>query len=297
MDETSFDVLAQVVGAHISRRRVLVRTGALPLVGGLAALLGQEGQITAKPRPKKCPSQDQVCDGKCGSVTYKCKKKTKTVNCGSCTCDVCHSTCQFSTIQAAIDAAPAGATIRVCRGKYIENISIAKDLTLVGITNPNTWVVLESPGDTRVVHVAAGDVSLKTFKITGGQSDAGGGILISAGATLRTTNCMVSGNTAVISGGGIRNNGVLEMTDSIVSGNTAGFQGGGIYSYYADTDLIGSTVTGNTSATHPDGWPTGGGLYNWASFTLCTEDGVVFGNSPEDFGGGGGDGVIEDCQA
>jgi pectin methylesterase-like acyl-CoA thioesterase len=41
-------------------------------------------------------------------------------------------TAGFTTIQAAVDAAPPGATIRVCAGTYTEQVTIKQDLKIRG---------------------------------------------------------------------------------------------------------------------------------------------------------------------
>src|SRR5271156_3638965 len=42
----------------------------------------------------------------------------------------------YTTIQAAVNAAPSGATIEVCPGTYAEQVTISAPLTLKGVTNP-----------------------------------------------------------------------------------------------------------------------------------------------------------------
>src|SRR5271154_3756493 len=42
----------------------------------------------------------------------------------------------FNTIQAAVNAAPSGASINVCPGTYTEQVAITKSLNLVGIGSP-----------------------------------------------------------------------------------------------------------------------------------------------------------------
>ncbi len=53
---------------------------------------------------------------------------------------------QFSSIQAAVLAASAGDTIRVCPGTYPEQVRIDKNLTVVGIPVRNENLILLSPG-------------------------------------------------------------------------------------------------------------------------------------------------------
>jgi parallel beta-helix repeat protein len=58
---------------------------------------------------------------------------------------------QYNTIQAAVSAAPSGATIEVCPGTYAERVTIATTLTLKGVTdttNDAGAVVVTIPGGT-----------------------------------------------------------------------------------------------------------------------------------------------------
>lgn len=68
-----------------------------------------------------------------------------TVSVGSCITGGIH----FSTIQAAVNAVPAGSTIRICPGNYPEQVVINKNLTLKGVesdTASNPVLVVPTPG-------------------------------------------------------------------------------------------------------------------------------------------------------
>jgi hypothetical protein len=43
----------------------------------------------------------------------------------------------YSTVQAAINAAPAGAIVKVCPGRYTEQVKISQAVTLEGMTTNN----------------------------------------------------------------------------------------------------------------------------------------------------------------
>ncbi len=73
------------------------------------------------------------------------------------------------SIQAAIDAAAAGDTVRVLRGRYVENLRIAKPLTLQGVERPTVSGGLA--GDT--IRVAATDVTIDGFIVANSGSDLG----------------------------------------------------------------------------------------------------------------------------
>jgi hypothetical protein len=115
MDADLFDQLITTLAAAGTRRRLLGLLSALPLVGGLVALLDPDevdahgrrhrrkkrhkhgkGRRRKHHRKKRCQpnSKATTCAGKCGPVKNNCKK---TVDCGACACDppcdVCF-TCQ-----------------------------------------------------------------------------------------------------------------------------------------------------------------------------------------------------------
>lgn len=279
MDTASFDRLARHIGAHCQRRSLLRSFTVLPL--GLA-IASAALPSQARKRKKKCKKKSKVCKGKCGKVTYKCRKRKKTANCGSC-CDVCPSGCPFASVQAAINAAKPGATIRICCGTYTESLQITKNLTLAGNCSPSR-PALQGTGAARVLTVSGGTVSLQGLLITGGR----GGIANSA--TLTMTGCLVSGNHALGEGGGIDNVAMLTLRDCEISGNTASTSGGGIANNGGTVALEdGTTVIGNQAIS-------GGGIYNNGPIntggpgtSTCSGGSSVSGNIPTNcvaFGGG-----------
>ena len=56
------------------------------------------------------------------------------------TLDACPTGSSYPTIQAAIDAAAPGDTIHVCAATFLENITVTKDLTLLGASQDGTIV-------------------------------------------------------------------------------------------------------------------------------------------------------------
>lgn len=71
--------------------------------------------------------------------------KAATVTVGTCISGGIH----FTTIQTAVNAVPAGSTIRVCPGNYPEQVVINKNLTLKGVESDtafNPTLVIPSPG-------------------------------------------------------------------------------------------------------------------------------------------------------
>jgi hypothetical protein len=164
-------------------------------------------------------------------------------------CDVCASGCSFATVQVAIDAATAGATIAICPGTYAENLTIAKDVRLVGAgagTDPRATIV-RGTGATSVVKTKTANVVLQNLRITGGRGDGGG--ISNLGTTLKVIGCTVSENTDPgASGGGIYNTGHLDLIESTVTANESA-SGGGIYTVgrNAILQLTNSVIRENTA--------------------------------------------------
>jgi hypothetical protein len=163
----------------------------------------------------------------------------------------------FSTVQAAVDAASDGDTIRIGPGSFAGGVSIAKSVSLVGVSAGATRIKGGGPVLTifRDFDPAGLAVSIRDLTITGGLNNSGGvlfggGIWIptgqistppfnTTGATVSITNSAVVGNRVesdaalppggfcgpsglpcgFTDGGGIDNGGILTITNSRISDN------------------------------------------------------------------------------
>jgi hypothetical protein len=201
----------------------------------------------------------------------------------------------YRTLQAAVDAASAGDTLKV-KGTCVGTTTISKNLSVGGQTNPAFGEPrLDGGGGGPVVTVRAA-VAINNLTIRNGDTvavpfpgDQGGGIF--NGGTLTLTGVTVTANSAWEGGGIFNASGTLTLTDSAVISNHAdageaggvlGKGGGGIFNYANGTvTLIDSSVSGNTSAGG-----SGGGIYEdlEASLTLRGTSSIT-GNSA-DVGGG-----------
>ena len=189
------------------------------------------------------------------------------------------------TIQAAVDQAKDGDTIKVAPGTYQENVKVDKLVTIIG-AGPGKTIVDGNRGGS-VFQIGAGsNVVLSNMTIKNGQSPYsidGGGIHIDGG-TVMVTKCQISGNTGSSAGGiGLAHNANLNVIDSEISNNSASAGGGGgVWTMDSSNTItmINSTIAGNRAYA-------GGGIENLGIMTVTGS--TISGNTAyaENQGGGG----------
>jgi hypothetical protein len=192
----------------------------------------------------------------------------------------------YGTLQAAVNAASAGDTLKV-KGTCYGDTTISKSLTIIGQSNPGFGPATLNGGNNElstgsVVTIDEGVTAAITgLTVTGGFGEgggigSGGGGIYNAGS-LTLIDSTVSGNRARVSGG-IDNRGSLTLSDSTVSNNTA-LGAAGILNERSLT-LKNSTVSDNRVG---DG---GGGGISSLDGSLIVNNSTVTGNDGLDFGGG-----------
>jgi len=194
---------------------------------------------------------------------------------------------EYSTIQAAIDAAVDGDTIIVSQGTYHESIDSNDKSFILTSTDPNdpnvvAGTVIDADGSRSVIILTdtpGAECVLAGLTITGGEdSDEGGGVCCEDG-TLTIRNCVFSGNIAEDGGGIFNDSGSLTVINCTFSENEAdGGHGGGIYSVSGELTLINCTFTGNSATLEGGGVATD---YKTVIVTNCT-----FSGNSADYGGG-----------
>jgi hypothetical protein len=150
----------------------------------------------------------------------------------------------------------------------------------------------------------AGDMSLVGCSITANTGIAGGGLEDASEGTISLTNVTVSGNKALVAGGGLETSsrqGTLSLTDVTVSGNKGSWGGGlalddvdgvvtlqnvtiagnsavlggGLFIDDGISRIEGGTISGNVASS------SGGGLQVQPTATATLTDTIVAGNSHE----------------
>jgi hypothetical protein len=138
----------------------------------------------------------------------------------------------YPTIQSAIDAAPAGATVRVSPGTYRENLRIEKALKLVSTDGAESTILDGRAKDVVVWVYGAGDgseaVTISGFTITNGRNLFDGGNIQTPGT-----------------GGGVRaENVVATIVDNTITHNAA-CRGSGIFTQMTTVSIRRNTIRQN----------------------------------------------------
>jgi hypothetical protein len=219
--------------------------------------------------------------------------------------------CSVTALVAAINAANAGGGGTVSLAAGCDYALTAPDNSENGlpvvtsrISMNGNGATIDGTGVVRVLEVdgPGGNLSLQNVTITGGSADIGGGIENFGGA-ITLNHSQVSGNTAVLAGGGIANGtfdpssvATLTLNNSTVSNNQqtldgqdGGLGGGGILNILGTATLNGSQANGN----HAEGF-VGGGIasgdylnFSGTSSVLTLNNSQVNGNTAPNAGGGG----------
>ena len=198
-----------------------------------------------------------------------------------------------TNIQDAIDVANPGNTVLVLSGKYNLNseIKITTNIILKSYYDASSTTI-DGGNAVRCLNVSGDAFIIDGFTIQNGKAtDAGGGIN-GMSAKLEVLNCIVSGNSSDVLGGGITcfMNGIV--SNCFISGNSGKVAGGVIF-YYGG-NIYDSIISNNTASGDIDS--TGGGIcfYTSGNVKNCTiVDNFALGN-------GGGilvseNGLIENC--
>jgi hypothetical protein len=200
-------------------------------------------------------------------------------------------TCDYATIQDAIDAAQPGDTVKVAAGVYnqVNNygdtpqvVYLDKSVQLKGgyttafaepadpAGNPT---IIDAQQQGRGIYITGDITSLvEGFQITGGEMTLaanlyGGGVyVVTATATLRHNQ--IHNNVAGHGAGIALKNSSANLIQNVVLSNTAGSSAGGIHLADSPAMLAGNQISHNSAAV------AGGGILLWFSDALI-EDNIV----------------------
>ncbi len=187
-------------------------------------------------------------------------------NVSAATFNVCKTSCAYSTIQSAINAASPGDTVLVDDGTYIENIDfMGKAITVNSVNGAGKTIIDGAQKDSVVTFNNNEDRSsvLAGFTLTNGSGKPdiwrgnvwGGGIYIN-GASPNINNCIIQQNHADWQGGGIycANNSSPQIYKCTIRGNDSGGYGGGIHIEQSSPEITACTISNNVAGL------SGGGI-------------------------------------
>lgn len=210
----------------------------------------------------------------------------------------------YSSVQAALDNASSGATIRIGPGTFSGGVTITRDVTLVGVDAHASKVSGGGPVITIGSTTSAPTVTLERLTITGGLTTAnahapecgldvpvcgpgyaastatGGGIETFTGTTVTLVDTVVTGNRAS----------PAQTTQSVKATCAGGpcvaaFGDGGGIDLWGSMTLIGSTVSDNHASAPAQS--NGGGIAVHSGASLSLQNSRVEGNSVATTGASG----------
>ncbi|MCH7549632.1 MAG: PKD domain-containing protein [Candidatus Krumholzibacteriota bacterium] len=195
----------------------------------------------------------------------------------------------FSTIQAAINAALPGDTVLVASGTYTgvgnKNLDFGgKGIVLLSESEADSTII-DCEGSGRGIWFHSGEDTMAImdgFTITNGSDSTGGGIRITSGSSPQIRGCRINGNTAVSVGGGIvvLGSSSPRFTECDIVGNQGSFNGA-VYISGVGTSprFTNCRIAGNAAAD-------GGGVFVASSSTPTFTDCTIVGNDANAGGGG-----------
>jgi hypothetical protein len=123
-----------------------------------------------------------------------------------------------------------------------------------------------------LVYVDGGALIMnKGAKITGNNSDWGGGVRVQESGTFTMNDGEIFGNTAENDGGGVNiwSNGTFTMNGGTIFGNTAkNGGGGGVINNGGTFTMNGGEISGNTAIHIGDNTGLGGGVFTFGTFIM-----------------------------
>ncbi|MDJ0961292.1 MAG: choice-of-anchor Q domain-containing protein, partial [Acidimicrobiia bacterium] len=190
---------------------------------------------------------------------------------------VCSVGCDYTTLNAALDAATNGEFILVGGETFTETVTVDTNVVIQGEGMDITVIDGNSSG--RVIDVASDSSAvIRDLSITGGVTDVGadgaGVRAIGSGSVVTLEGVHIWGNDSAGSGGGVYTTQQVSIIDSYIDSNTASSGGGGVASSTpaAVVDVIRTTVASNSAGVRGGGLQAADGTWNVLNSTITAND-------------------------
>ena len=215
----------------------------------------------------------------------------------------------YPTIQSAINAAASQDEILVAPGTYNEAINFnGKAVKLISAGGPDVTTIDAAGFSDSAVTVENGEgpgTAVEGFTITGGNTNLGGGMIISNSGPA-VIHCVFTQNTASNCGGGIFNHASNpHIINCLFIDNSATTSGGGVCNELSTPTItncafidnsanVGGAVHNSTSSnagftnctfTQNTAFTGGGAMWNNSGSVPVVINCILWGNSPNPFGG------------
>jgi hypothetical protein len=218
--------------------------------------------------------------------------------------------CTQAALVAAINAAnsAAGGTVNLTAGcdyalTTADNGENGLPIVMTGISVNGNGATIDGTGSVRIFEVdGPGSLSLQNVTLTGGFADIGGAIANEGGA-VTLNHSQVSGNAALVAGGGIAsatfdpssvakltlNNSSVNGNEQLLDGNSNGLGGGGIVNILGTVTLNSSEASSNFANGFVGGGIASGDYFSFteSGSVLTLNNSQVDDNTAPNAGGGG----------
>lgn len=188
----------------------------------------------------------------------------------------------YTTIQAAVDAASSGDTVRVADGTYTgsgnKGIEFDGKLLVVASENGPEFCIIDCEDSGRAFslhNLEPVGTRIEGFTIKNGSANnsEGGGIHLAAFTKVAVVNCIIHDCSATYGGGIFSDNwSQPKIRNCLIYDNSASSKAGGIYTGNNATAIIELTTVADNSSS------SGGGMY-CESGSVTIENSIVYDNS------------------
>ena len=197
----------------------------------------------------------------------------------------------YPTIQAAIDAASSGDTVKIAAGTYTEDLNLKSGICLEGAGIDQT--IISKAGASGITGNGVSYVIVKNLTVQnsgcapgvcGGGGD-GGGIQLIQSNNITLQSCHLTGNVAVNGGGMSVSDSSVTVDHCLIDNNTAHNIGAGMVADNSTVTMTNDTVVNNTWSNALGNGGVGGIRSDRSSVRMSKS--ILWGNNKENFSGDG----------